>query len=177
MLMAEPVRDSAAVAQVWQELFDRQFPQGVNVKSVGSDGRLQPPNRNLPVVVVMELAGEWPVLRGFPIDAPQGLDFWLTPTTWQVLDRPIFAVRVSQGGDDPDMVLSARISESLAAEMAPLRDYQREMLMTQARSAAQQALAERLGVSTEQAPVSDPDAPRVRLSAQVAGLLYPAEEE
>lgn len=50
------------------------FPQGLNVNPVVSDSRLAPTTRNLPVLVVMELRGQWPVLRGSRCQAPQCLD-------------------------------------------------------------------------------------------------------
>jgi len=162
MTISEPVieRGSGALAQVWQELLDARFPQGVNINVVGEDGRLVSPTRNVPVLVVMELAGQWPVLRGFPMQAPQGLDYRLTPTSWQELDRSTFAVRVGQE-TGPDVVLSARISDVLAERMAPLREDQRSVLTTQAQVTATVQL-EKLGADST-----------VRLSAEVAGLLFP----
>ena len=158
----EPVlaRDVGVLAQAWQELLDTRFPQGVNINTVGSDDRLAPPTLNLPVLVVMSLRGQWPVLRGFPLQAPQGLDLRIVLTSWTELDRPTFAVRCGREGDRP-VVLSARISAPLAEQMAPLRVEQREILTAQAEAVAREEL-DRLGASP------------VVLSASLAGLLFPS---
>lgn len=142
---------ATSLAQAWQELLDEKFPSGVNVKNVGADGLLEPPVRNIPVLMVAELRADWPVLWGMPVEAP-GLDFRVAVASWEELDREAgdYAVRVSQAAEDlPDLVLE-QVTDVMAERMDEWRTANRQFLAAQIQAGMAARLAASRGVDPDE---------------------------
>lgn len=150
-------------AAEWQALLDEKFPQGAIVSPVLRDGTLSGEGVFLcPVLVVMAMRGEWPMLVGVGGD---GLDVQLHPATWEEIDRdghyvvrtrmaPVTAARRGE------YEISSWLSDALVAALAPYREPQREWLVAAAESAQEEIQLEldtsAEDVDPERAPSAEP---------------------
>jgi hypothetical protein len=110
----------------WQQLLDEKFPEGAQVSLVLPDGTLSPDSQSgAPVLVVMSMNGVWPNLAS--LGTSDGHDVQLRPTSWIELDRfGHYACRVETEEGTYDV--SSWLSPEQVAEMAPVRDSQRDYL-------------------------------------------------
>ncbi|MFA7264890.1 MAG: hypothetical protein WC054_01020 [Candidatus Nanopelagicales bacterium] len=124
-------------AAAWQVFLDESFPQGATFSQVMADGRLDPDGRfNFPVLVVMQMRGEWPVLMSFDGDQ----DVLMYINSWEEIDRDgHYVVRTQllplDSARSGLWELNSWFSEGLAEFLAPHREKLRRVLMDQAQFA------------------------------------------
>lgn len=135
--MTAPVTTAAE----WQALLDERFPQGALVTRVLKDGTLDGGDLfRVPVLVVMAMRGEWPLLVGIDAD---GRDLQLHTASWEEIDRDgHFVARTAmapvRGARQGTYEVSSWLSPVLAAALSVVRDAQREWLLQVAQSAEQE---------------------------------------
>jgi hypothetical protein len=122
-------------AAEWQELLDSSFPEGSFFSAVTADGLS--PRGMIPVLVVMAMDGDVPLVAGIRAD---GLDVQLRISSWEEIDRDghfVARVKDSSGGDGrvAEFELSSWLTPAAVAEMATVRESQREWLSQVAQSA------------------------------------------
>lgn len=129
----------------WQSLLDTNFPHGAVVSAVMEDGSLSGQVQYAcPVLVVVAMRGEWPMLVGL---AGDGMDVQLLPATWSVLDKNgHYVVRArlvaSTQSRSGEVEISSWLSEPQIAAMAPFREPQRDWLLQVANSAEEETSLE-----------------------------------
>lgn len=161
---SEVVQATPKTAQEWQALLDERFPEGAAVSLVSPSGQLSDVSYACPVLVVMAMHGEWPLIVGI---AEDGRDVQLYPATWTDLDHDgHYAARVQQA-DVPQaspgvFEINSWLSEEQAAELATVRDAQREWLLQVADVAEPESVPEGESV-TEPAESSEQPVPAAQL--------------
>jgi hypothetical protein len=139
--MTAPVKTAAE----WQALLDERFPEGAIVTRVLKDGTLAAnPVYRVPVLVVMAMRGEWPLIVGIDAD---GRDLQLHAASWEEIDRSgHFVARVKMapvsGAVPGEYEINSWLSPNLVAALAQVRDAQREWLLQVAQSAEEETQLE-----------------------------------
>jgi hypothetical protein len=132
--MTSPAKTSTE----WQALLDEHFPEGAMVSLVDSDGTLAAePIFRVPVLVVMAMRGEWPLIVGISAD---GQDLQLHTASWEEIDRDgHYVARTKmapeEGAREGVYEVSSWLSPALAAALGTVRETQREWLLQVAQSA------------------------------------------
>lgn len=156
--MTQPGRTAAE----WQALLDEKFPQGALVSPVLKDGTLADVVARLPVLVVMAMRGDWPLLVGIDAD---GRDIQLHTASWEEIDRNGHYVARTQmapvrGARRGTFEVSSWLSPALAAVLMEVRESQRDWLLQVSESAARE-------ISLEVEADSEDDNPEAADSAPV----------
>lgn len=145
----------------WQALLDERFPQGALVSRVLKDGTLSGDEIfRLPVLVVMAMRGEWPLIVGIDVD---GRDLQLHAASWEEIDRKgHFVARVKMapvgGARVGEYEISSWLSPALAAAFGEVREAQRDWLLQVAQSAEAEVPLE-VAEPAEEDPEAAPSAP------------------
>lgn len=152
----------AKTAAEWQALLDEKFPQGAIVSPVLRDGSLSDTNFLCPVLVVVAMRGEWPLIVGIGGD---GLDVQLHTATWTEIDRHghyVARTRMAPvtGARRGEYEISSWLSPALVEALAPFQEPQRAWLMSVAESAEEEVGLELDAspedVDPERAPSAEP---------------------
>ncbi len=128
---------SPSTSVEWQELLDKNFPEGALVSEVLPDGLLSRMVYRVPVLVVMAMHGTEPLIVGIGSD---GKDIQLRVSSWEEIDRDGHyiaraGVTAADGPGGSTYEVSSWLSPVLAAALAPVREAQRDWLMQVAESA------------------------------------------
>lgn len=156
--MTAPVTTSAE----WQALLDERFPEGAVVSRVLKDGTLDGDMIfRVPVLVVMAMRGEWPLIVGIDAD---GRDLQLYAASWKEIDRSgHFVARVKMapvaGARRGEYEISSWLSPGMVAAFAQVRDAQREWLLQVAESAEEETQLEVAEPEEDEDSEAAPSAP------------------
>lgn len=127
----------ASTAEEWQALLDEKFPQGAMVSPVRANGDLSGnPVFRVPVLVVVAMRGEWPLI--FAVDGDH--DLQLHVASWVEIDRSgHFVARAKMapvgGARKGTWELNSWLSPMLVEGLAPFREPQRQWILEVAKSA------------------------------------------